>query len=400
MPLDTLFLRWPSHEDPSRVCVYDPATSTVRQDNIVTLKPFLQGKRVVAYLPATKMQLNTLFVPGKSQKQRLALLPSLLEEKCAQDIDELYFVLGEPLNGTEIYPTAYLAKNDFSCFYQALNETDAYFDNLIPELLVCPYVPEHWTLVVTSTYSWFRYGLTQGFAIETVYLPVYLQSACHAIEQKPVQCTIFHDATLAPDILALFDEKNIAVSVQSLDEDILALWQKETDSAFTLPFFQGEFRAKRPHNPHRRWLTTSGVLLGLGVVAWWIQQWLLMGQLEQQKVQLDTQVTALYQQAFPEQTNVVSPRATLTQALQKYPPISNHPSIWRWLRLLATTPLPQDVHIEQLAFTQDKIILVLSGQVATLETYQQALRAENIQITPLDVDEPEDKRLHLQLTLL
>ena len=289
---------------------------------------------VKVFVPGCDVLLKRLTVPTKSQRAMRSAVPYMLEDELAQDVDELFFAYAK-LNDDDAGHNCFVAVTERAqlLLWQSwLADADILPQTIQPDVLAMPYVEGQWsaislhperssvnaststsenspinpTQIVVRQGAWQGFTLDSGawqFALHTIFAPQQDDDNEAGQAQEKAQNDITINAYSA---LPFVDEDSNPTGftvVNAIEELPLALLAQHCQqSSFNL--LQGEFKVKESRSKNvNNWLMAAGIAacaLLLNVSYKSAQLW----QLSAQQTQVEAQIIARYQKAFPEAKRV------------------------------------------------------------------------------------------------
>lgn len=237
-------------------------------------KPDPQTKtKTIILFPSEHILLTTVSLPPakKSQQSQAALFA--LEEKLAEDVLDLHAVIFNQ-NTSGLYSVGIIRTALLEDWLQKFEAANIKVDFLLPDVFAVPYQADHWVSLHFNHRVLVRTDLSQGFAVPENHYDLLLNKQEH------------------PDIIVL-DKNQLGETIQTV---------------LSYNILQGKYRPKTQfHEIKKIWALPAllciiwlVLLLGLTIAKYTI--------LSAESARLDTQISTLYNQAYPESTAVISPR--------------------------------------------------------------------------------------------
>lgn len=128
-----------------------------------------QDRTVIVLLPGQDVLLTGVALPG-SKKHSLRAIPYALEDRLADDIEDLHFAHASP-DGSGTTPVAVVHKSRMGAWQQMLVAAQIDADVMIPEHLALPFDDGSITIMGDNGLALVRTGPDEGFVIEDDSLP-------------------------------------------------------------------------------------------------------------------------------------------------------------------------------------------------------------------------------------
>jgi len=259
---------------------------------------------LIVWIAGEKVTLTSVVVPTGQQRHLQQVLPSLLEDNMASDIDELHFASsGTFLDGK--VNVAAIEKDLLTDLLKQFNEAGLKPQTILPDSLAVPMINDMWSLQVDGELSCLRSTAQMSHVFDTQNMALLLP----LLTEKYTQA------------LSLFipDSQRDAVAIEFDNE-----WQGEpADKLARLPekavmvmnLLQGNLKPRS--NIQKYWLQWRVVtflafsalliqLLNVGVEAW---------QLKQQAREYKSEIVSVFQSAFPDEKRIINPKVQMSQRL-------------------------------------------------------------------------------------
>ncbi|GLO59565.1 type II secretion system protein L [Vibrio sp. MACH09] len=161
------------------------------------LLPYAENRTTVLLLDSRDVIVTEVDIPSGASRQFENMLPYLLEENIAQDVEELHFTI---LNRTSSH--AYVAGVDKEYLTTCLSDfkqAGLTVKKVIPDLFAMPLLPDGVSALQMGNTWLFRQNQFSGVAVEQQWLTHFLHSLQSQSEDKPVTVTSYtpyeHDVT-------------------------------------------------------------------------------------------------------------------------------------------------------------------------------------------------------------
>lgn len=293
------------------------------------------GARVIALVPGCDVLLASAELPTLGRQRLARAVPFALEEQLADDVDELHFALGRRDAEGRLH-NAVVARERIEGWMERCRRAGLQVDVMTSEVLGLPRdtaandADGRWTLLVRETQYLLRNGEQQGLALELATLPVVLAAALdEAAGHLPAGIEVrlcgnpgFVDSAEGQALAELCRQHALALDYPAEDTgeeasaDTLLLARGYREQA-AINLLQGDYSRRQQLAQVLRPWRPALVLLGL----WLVVQMAAMGveyrRLAAENQAMETRITALYREAFPEARKVVNPRVQMERKLAK-----------------------------------------------------------------------------------
>ena len=234
--------------------------------DLAELANYAEGRQVIVLVSAANLVLTQLEVPAGANRQFDSMLPFMLEDDVAQDVDELHFtVLAKEAN------QAYVCGIDYSWLESILadmRQLGFAVHKVLPDALALPVAEESGLSAVELDGQWLvKKGQFSAVSIELAWLPLLAQSDWVKQEEEYLPLQAYSHL---PE-LTLADEQKWHNEQPQLVMQLLA----EQAVKSKLNLLSGEFKPKSSFGRHlkvwRKAAIAAGVLVAILSVDNWLQ---------------------------------------------------------------------------------------------------------------------------------
>jgi len=279
---------------------------TPARGDLETAAAQAERRKLVLLAPGEAISLHRVTLPTRNTQKALQALPYALEDKLADDIDELHFAIAERRGDTIL--AAVVRRDLMDGWLNTLRAAGLQPVAVIPEFLGLPEPAEDaWTLLETAEYCLVRESGPRGFSVRRNLLPLLLNRS------QPARARLF----VADDATGQAGAELRQRGVETEDAgDELHAWTLGLADGMPLNLLQGPYQPRRSQKRNfRRWrwpAAAAAIWLVLGLGAWTAQYI----QLHLAHQQLREQMVATVRDAFPGATVTADPRGQLESHLQ------------------------------------------------------------------------------------
>jgi general secretion pathway protein L len=365
---ETLFLRWrsPAFDAPAAI-VWSPTGGWQHVGgSAAEIAARATGKHVVVFVPAADVRLTSVEVPARSAQKILQAAPYALEERIAEDVDDLHFALGPRLEGGG-HAIAVLAKTRIEEWLASLSQAGLRADALVPEHLALPWTSdERMHLLAEPSEITARSAAYQGFSCAPEDLPTYLKIAD---PESRYTLRVLVPPDFQPDLTSSGRPVELLPGHRSALEILAKNWRPES----SINLLQGAYSPSRERNRNwEMWRIPAALAAGwifASLIATTVQAY----RLNQQVVAQQARNVERFQSLFPEEKKIVDINV---QAEQKIAALKSSGSSQGLLSLLQPTAAALSsvpgFTVQNLQFRDGALYLNLTGQdLQSLETLQQ-----------------------------
>jgi general secretion pathway protein L len=224
-----------------------------------------QSREVRVLVPACDVTLKTVPLPGKFNRQLHTALPFMLEDDLTQDVDDLFFAVGDKttVGDKPAVEVAIVARQLMTDWLSWLKAAQLHAVAIIPDALCLPLQDEGTTGIELNNQWLVRSGNWSCDNIDSVWFDNYLQlSAEHfAAGQDEQSDEVFNFVTHSP---CLVEADNLKITEASAELPLKLLANSVQTIGFTL--LQGDFIVKKESSQSWQTWKYAAVICGLAIV--------------------------------------------------------------------------------------------------------------------------------------
>ncbi|ACZ77667.1 MULTISPECIES: type II secretion system protein GspL [Dickeya] len=337
---------------------------------------------VRALVPSTDVTLHNLSLPRQSRRQLLQAIPFMLEEQVASDIDQLHFAVMDMQGDTAT--VAVVQKSRLQAWLTLCEALGVPLETIMPDVMALPRADSAWSAISHQNLWLFRQDTGVGMAAEESWYQSLLSSfqplpAVHCYSPVPASALTWQPQPVT-DLLTLAAQAALPMSMD---------------------LRQGEYAPVKPWKqallPWRNVLIalSAWLLLVLGESVWTHYQ------LYRQADYWRQESVRVYRKLFPDEKQVVNPRAQMQRHLQEVRTGGSGFALTEQMNRLQQLVAQNDgVSLQSLSYDRSRDELRLSLRAtsyAQMEQFRQQAQAY-FQIPPGEMKQEKD-HVEGQLTL-
>lgn len=287
----------------------------VRRGSLAEAAEACSGARTVFLAPGEDVLLTSVDIPARNRQRMLQALPYALEDRLAQDIEEMHFAPGVR-RGDGSLPVAVVERARLEGWLAELRAVGIEPDRVVPDVLAVPYEPGTWTALDDDGMALVRTTTQGGFAIDLDSLaPVLAGALEEAGEDRPARLLAHAPEGRMGELEALAT-LGLEVVPRPLPGPALALMAGHAEGGEAIELLQGDYnRREQFGRTYRPWLPAAAalVLLVLLNAVVLIYDYVT---LNRESARLQAAIEGAYREAFPEAQRVVNPRVQMERGLE------------------------------------------------------------------------------------
>ncbi|MCG9691403.1 type II secretion system protein GspL [Vibrio sp. Isolate22] len=298
------------------------------------LTPYAEKRSCIALLPGNECLIKRVEIPKGAARQFDSMLPFLLEDEVAQDIEDLHLTI---LDKDATHATVCGVEREW--LKQALDtfrEANIIFRKVLPDTLALPLeelgisalqIEQHWLL---------RQSNYQAVSINEAWLPMFLQSDWVALDDEEQSPTIFSYTALPSDDVQ--QQSGIEWQAKPAELVMSLLSQQAITSGVNL--LTGTFKTKSSFSKYWRVWQKVAIAACLLVAVIVTQQILKVQQFEAQAAAYRTESERIFRSVLPGKQRIPTVsylKRQMNDEAKKYGGSGDGDSLLGWLALLPET---------------------------------------------------------------
>lgn len=265
-------------------------------------------KSVIGVAPAESTTCHTVEVPAKKRSNMFAAIPYALEESLSEEIEDLHFTVVDWVHEGPAQVVV-AARRDIQGWLDLFESAGVKLDAIIPEYALLPIHSDCDSTLVRQSQDRYLLKTSRHAAV------VLDQEAFDYWWSDPEN----HRRKLA------VNDKALAAALREQGGENVSHWSLGADFRSWLEHAPGQFKSApnllhdrfEPEHlkPNTAWINVAAVLSLVALAAFAASQWFEAGKLERQYAANQAEIRALFEEAFPGQEYLDSPRRQITSLL-------------------------------------------------------------------------------------
>ncbi|MFA0485900.1 type II secretion system protein GspL [Vibrio sp. 10N.222.55.B11] len=303
-------------------------------DQLDELTPYAEKRSCIALLPGSECLIKRVEIPKGAARQFDSMLPFLLEDEVAQDIEDLHLTI---LEKGATHATVCGVERDW--LKQALDtfrEANIIFRKVLPDTLALPLEDQGISALQIDQHWLLRQSNYQAVSINEAWLAMFLQSDWVALDDEEQSPTIFSYTALPSDDVQL--QSGIEWQAKPAELVMSLLSQQAITSGVNL--LTGTFKTKSSFSKY--WCVWQKVAIAacLLVAVIVTQQVLKVQQYEAQAEAYRTESERIFRSVLPGKQRIPTVsylKRQMNDEAKKYGGSGDGDSLLGWLALLPET---------------------------------------------------------------
>lgn len=283
-------------------------------EDLTALAERAGGQQIIALASGLRVLLTHASVPTQNRHKLLKALPYALEDQLADDVEQLHFVPGKRQPDGS-WSVAVVERSWLDSWLARLADYNLSPDLMVPETLCLPWEPGQWTVLAEAETTLVRTGSHGGFAGDTPNLDTLLSVALdEAGVTRPEALVLLETETEIPPLAP--ELETIAGDRQRVS-DLLPILARQTKNGTSVNLLTGDYAPVHARQSLWRPWAAAGVLFAIWLVLDTGQALLDQRAMRAEISTLDTQVTGLLQQVYPEARDARQARTRVESRLSQ-----------------------------------------------------------------------------------
>ncbi|TKF67382.1 type II secretion system protein GspL [Vibrio sp. F13] len=298
------------------------------------LTPYAEKRSCIALLPGSECLIKRVEIPKGAARQFDSMLPFLLEDEVAQDIEDLHLTI---LDKDATHAT--VCGVDREWLKQALDlfrEANIIFRKVLPDTLAVPFEEQGISALQIDQHWLLRQSNYQAVSINEAWLAMFLQSDWVALDDEEQSPTIFSYTALPSDDVQL--QSGIEWQAKPAELVMSLLSQQAITSGVNL--LTGTFKTKSSFSKYWRVWQKVAIAACLLVAVIVTQQVLKVQQYEAQAEAYRTESERIFRSVLPGKQRIPTVsylKRQMNDEAKKYGGSGDGDSLLGWLALLPET---------------------------------------------------------------
>ncbi|CAH6796165.1 Type II secretion system protein L [Vibrio chagasii] len=303
-------------------------------DQLGELTPYAEKRSCIALLPGNECLIKRVEIPKGAARQFDSMLPFLLEDEVAQDIEDLHLTI---LDKDATHATVCGVEREW--LKQALDtfrEANIIFRKVLPDTLALPLEEQGISALQIDQHWLLRQSNYQAVSINEAWLAMFLQSDWVALDDEEQSPTIFSYTALPSDDVQ--QQSGIEWQAKPAELVMSLLSQQAITSGVNL--LTGTFKTKSSFSKYWRVWQKVAIAACLLVAVIVTQQVLKVQQYEAQAEAYRTESERIFRSVLPGKQRIPTVsylKRQMNDEAKKYGGSGDGDSLLGWLALLPET---------------------------------------------------------------
>ncbi|CDT25521.1 type II secretion system protein GspL [Vibrio coralliirubri] len=334
------------------------------------LTPYAEKRSCIALLPGNECLIKRVEIPKGAARQFDSMLPFLLEDEVAQDIEDLHLTI---LDKDATHAT--VCGVDREWLKQALDlfrEANIIFRKVLPDTLAVPFEEQGISALQIDQHWLLRQGNYQAVSISEVWLPMFLQSDWVVADDEEQATTIFSYTAMPNEDVQQQSGANWQAKPAELVMSLLS--QQAITSGVNL--LTGTFKTKSSFSKYWRVWQKVAIAACLLVAVIVTQQVLKVQQFEAQAQAYRMESERIFRAVLPGKQRIPTVsylKRQMNDEAKKYGGSGDGDSLLGWLALLPETlGQVKSIEVESIRYDGNRSEIRLQAKSSDFQHFETA----------------------------
>ncbi|MEZ8854043.1 type II secretion system protein GspL [Vibrio atlanticus] len=339
-------------------------------DQLDELTPYTEKRSCIALLPGNECLIKRVEIPKGAARQFDSMLPFLLEDEVAQDIEDLHLTI---LDKDATHAT--VCGVDREWLKQALDQfrkANIIFRKVLPDTLAVPVEDQGISALQIDQHWLLRQGHYQAVSISEAWLPMFLQSDWVVADDEEQPTTIFSYTTMPSDDVQ--QQSGMEWQAKPAELVMSLLSQQAITSGVNL--LTGTFKTKSSFSKYWRVWQKVAIAACLLVAVIVTQQVLKVQQYEAQAQAYRMESERIFRAVLPGKQRIPTVsylKRQMNDEAKKYGGSGDGNSLLGWLALLPETlGQVKSIEVESIRYDGNRSEVRLQAKSADFQHFETA----------------------------
>ncbi|WP_299130384.1 type II secretion system protein GspL [uncultured Vibrio sp.] len=334
------------------------------------LTPYAEKRSCIALLPGNECLIKRVEIPKGAARQFDSMLPFLLEDEVAQDIEDLHLTI---LDKDTTHATVCGVEREW--LKQALEqfrEANIIFRKVLPDTLAVPFEEQGISALQIDQHWLLRQGNYQAVSISEAWLPMFLQSDWVAVDDEEKPATIFSYTSMPSDDV----QQQSGVEWQAKPAELVMSLLSQQAITSSVNLLTGTFKTKSSFSKYWRVWQKVAIAACLLVAVIVTQQVLKVQQYEAQAEAYRMESERIFRTVLPGKQRIPTVsylKRQMNDEAKKYGGSGDGDSLLGWLALLPETlGQVKSIEVESIRYDGNRSEVRLQAKSSDFQHFETA----------------------------
>nr|WP_218113501.1 type II secretion system protein GspL [Vibrio sp. Scap16] len=334
------------------------------------LTPYAEKRSCIALLPGNECLIKRVEIPKGAARQFDSMLPFLLEDEVAQDIEDLHLTI---LDKDATHATVCGVEREW--LKQALEqfrEANIVFRKVLPDTLAVPLEEQGISALQIDQHWLLRQGNYQAVSISEAWLPMFLQSDWVVVDDEEKPATIFSYTSMPSDDV----QQQSGVEWQAKPAELVMSLLSQQAITSSVNLLTGTFKTKSSFSKYWRVWQKVAIAACLLVAVIVTQQVLKVQQYEAQAEAYRMESERIFRTVLPGKQRIPTVsylKRQMNDEAKKYGGSGDGDSLLGWLALLPETlGQVKSIEVESIRYDGNRSEVRLQAKSSDFQHFETA----------------------------
>ncbi|UPR58268.1 type II secretion system protein GspL [Vibrio sp. ED004] len=334
------------------------------------LTPYAEKRSCIALLPGNECLIKRVEIPKGAARQFDSMLPFLLEDEVAQDIEDLHLTI---LDKDATHATVCGVEREW--LKQALDqfrEANIVFRKVLPDTLAVPLEEQGISALQIGQHWLLRQGNYQAVSISEAWLPMFLQSDWVVVDDEEKPATIFSYTSMPSDDV----QQQSGMEWQAKPAELVMSLLSQQAITSSVNLLTGTFKTKSSFSKYWRVWQKVAIAACLLVAVIVTQQVLKVQQYEEQAEAYRMESERIFRTVLPGKQRIPTVsylKRQMNDEAKKYGGSGDGDSLLGWLALLPETlGQVKSIEVESIRYDGNRSEVRLQAKSSDFQHFETA----------------------------
>ncbi|MCZ8501993.1 type II secretion system protein GspL [Vibrio lentus] len=334
------------------------------------LTPYAEKRSCIALLPGNECLIKRVEIPKGAARQFDSMLPFLLEDEVAQDIEDLHLTI---LDKDASHATVCGVDREWlKHALELFREANIIFRKVLPDTLAVPFEEQGISALQIDQHWLLRQGHYQAVSISEAWLPMFLQSDWVVAGEEEQATTIFSYTAMPSDDV----QQQSGVEWQAKPAELVMSLLSQQAITSSVNLLTGTFKTKSSFSKYWRVWQKVAIAACLLVAVIVIQQVLKVQQYEAQAEAYRAESERIFRAVLPGKQRIPTIsylKRQMNDEAKKYGGSGEGDSLLGWLALLPETlGQVKSIEVESIRYDGNRSEVRLQAKSSDFQHFETA----------------------------
>lgn len=274
-------------------------------EELPALEQYAQERRTILLLDSRDVLLREVEVPAGASRQLSTMLPFMLEEDVAQDVDDMHFSILKQ-TGEKAW-TAAVDRDYLASCVESFEQAGIELNRVVPDVLVLPNSDSDITILPFVDHFLVRHHEFNGFSIQQSLLPLVSELAPFVV---PMAAEEDEEQEISPLVVNCFDvipetlDGKSGLSCNQLERELPMQVLAKNAQLSSITLLTGEFKRQSSWLKNINLWRVPAIAAAILLVLLSIQTFMQVNQVEDQAAAYRAESERIFRAVFPDKRRI------------------------------------------------------------------------------------------------